>query len=161
MRHDCTAGLGDDVRFNQSLFFAHLLHGPDDAVGILLQAVVDRGDAVGDTAIVINPEPSAHVHEFNWGAEAPCFDIVVRGLLHCLLYTANFRHLAAYVEMEQLQRCQHSGVGQLIDGFKQFGCRQPKLGHITAGVVPESVAGRGQPAAQSDQGINADPSGNA
>ena len=98
------ARLYDDIRLGEGVLLACVDDGVYGIVDIFLYGVVYAVARDGRvSAVIIDPEASADIHEADSVAHLLELDIELHRLFQCCLYAPYVCHLAAYVEVDKLQ----------------------------------------------------------
>ena len=103
MRHQRPPALADDDRMRHLLRVAHVHEVVDDVARVLLERVVRARIERRARPVVIDPQAAAHVHVADLVAHLHELAIKPRRLAHGLLDRADVGHLAADVEMHELE----------------------------------------------------------
>ena len=119
---ETSSRLGDDVRVRQFVLVGCLHDLIDDIVDIFLDRIVDRR-AVGCRAcsIVIDAEAATSIDELNIEAEQAELNVELRSLADGSLDVTDIGHLAAYVEMNELEAILQVVSLKVFESLEQFG----------------------------------------
>ena len=139
VRHQGPAGLGHDDGLGDIALPARLRDERDDVVGVLLHRVVHGGVEVSVRPVVVDGQATAHVEVAHARTHRLEFDEDPRPLAERVLEDADGRHLAADVEVQQLEAVEHALPPQELDGLHDLVRGEPELGAAATGLGP--VAG--------------------
>src|SRR5262249_41065853 len=138
---------------------AYALDVIDDVVGVFLKGVVHARFEIGLRAVVIDPQPAAHIHILKPGAGAFQFDVDAARFHHRALDLADIRDLAAQVEVKKLAPVSHSRGLELLERAYRFRHSESEFRTVPAGRLPSSRPAAGELDSQPDDGTQAQPFG--
>ena len=131
------AALGDDIGLTQIVFLAGVDEGRHGVVGILLNRIVHRalaGTAAG--AVIVDTQAAADVDKVDVEAHLRELDIELRGLAQGVLDAAYHRHLAADVEVYQLEAVLDVMTLEDIESLEQLRRIEAELRLVAAALLP-------------------------
>ena len=138
---EAAATLGDDVGVLDAVFVASVHQLIDRVVDILLDGVVHAvlaGAVAG--AVVVHSQAAANVDEVDVEAQLGELHIELASLAQRVLDAANLGHLAAYVEMDELEAVDHLVAGEEVHGGLQLAGVESKLAAVAAALLPLAAA---------------------
>ena len=155
MGSERTSTLVDDVGMLQLILVAGVDKGVHCIVDIFLDAVVHRV-AAGTVAraVIVNAQSAANVHQFDVIAQFAELHIELCCFAQGILDAANHRHLAADVEVDELQAVHHVVLFEVVQCSEQFARVQPELAAVAAALFPLAAARTGELDADADIGTD-------
>ncbi len=130
-----------DVGMLEPVLVAHVDKGVDGIVHIFLYRVVHRvpGGAVV-TAVVVHAQAAAYVDKVDVEAHRRELHIELRGLAQGVLDAAYLGHLAAYVEVYELEASCHVVRLHEVERLKELTRVEAKLAAVAAALFPLAAA---------------------
>ncbi len=139
-----TPGLGDHRRVRQAVLFTRIANGPDNVVGVLVQAVVYGTVGLRAGPFVIHAQTAAHVKALDVHAQLVQLDVETGRLTHARRDIADVGHLRTEVEVQELDAVQATTFTHDLHQLQNLVRREAEFGFLTAGGLPFTGALRGQ-----------------
>ena len=152
------AGLRDELGHGHAGRVAHVLDGPHDGVGVLLERVAHGALGVvllgggGVAGAVADAEAAAHVERLDAEAALAELDVDLRGLFGGLLQRLDVGDLAAEVEVEQHERVLLVRRFEVAHDGHEVGRGDAELRAVAGGRGPLAGAARGELDADAEAG---------
>lgn len=112
---DRASAFGNDCRMLDSRVVADTLDVVHHVVGVLLKRVIRTRFEVGLRTVVIDRQAAADVEIFESRATLHELDVHASGFVECALDVPDVWHLAAEMEVQQLEAVGHAAALQLFE----------------------------------------------
>ena len=139
------SALVNDVWVLEVVLVAGVDKGVNGIVDILLNAVVHRV-AAGAVAcsVIVHAESASDVNQFDVIAHLAQLHIELGRLAQGILDAANHGHLAADVEMDELEAVDHVVLFEIVEGGEEFAGVESELASVSPTLFPFTAAAAGE-----------------